>query len=167
MSEHHWRKEFTSNYFGSHLMPSNGSDVVLTISKVQPEDLTASDGSKKHGLVCYWADDQLPLVLNRTNAKQIAKLLKENDYTKWAGHSVQLYVDHKVKAFGDIVDGIRIRPKLPDNVKIKCEICKKDITPAFGMSVKELAKYTKDKYNKTICADCAKKEADKHESERG
>ena len=38
MSEHHWRNEFTSNYFGSHLM-LDGKDIVLTISKVQPEDL--------------------------------------------------------------------------------------------------------------------------------
>ena len=96
MSEHHWRNEFKSNYFGSHLMPE-GKDMILTISKVQPEDLTTTDGQKKHGLVCYWAEDQLPMVLNKTNAQQIAKLLKENDYTKWAGHRIQIYVDHAVR----------------------------------------------------------------------
>ena len=45
MSEHHWRNEFTSNYFGSHLMPSDGKDMILTIGKVQTEDLMTTDGS--------------------------------------------------------------------------------------------------------------------------
>ena len=162
MSEHHWRNEFTSNYFGSHLMPADGKDMILTISRVQPEDLMTTDGSKKHSLVCYWAEDALPLVLNKTNARQIAKLLKENDYTKWAGRMIQIYVDHKVKAFGETVDGIRVRPKLPESVKIPCEECGQMITPAFSMSVSQLAAYTKNKYGKAMCADCAqaKKEAE-------
>lgn len=167
MSEHHWRNEFTSNYFGSHLM-LDGKDIVLTISKVQPEDLTTTDGSKKHSLVCYWVEDQLPLVLNKTNARQIAKLLKENDYTKWSGHRIQLWVDHKVKAFGDIVDGIRIRGKLPEDVKVACEECGQFIQPAYNMSVTQLAAYTKKKFGKQMCAECAqaKKEAENNGADK-
>ena len=155
MSEHHWRNEFQSNYFGSHLMPS-GKDMILTISRVQPEDLMTTDGNKKHALVCYWTEDQLPMVLNKTNAAQIAKLLKENDYTKWSGHRIQIYVDHKVKAFGEIVDGLRIRKTLPGDVKIPCSECGQFIQPAFSMSVQQLAAYTKKKYGKQLCAECAK-----------
>ena len=168
MSEHHWRNEFTSNYFGSHLMPADGKDMVLTIGKVQPEDLMTTDGSKKHSLVCYWQEDQLPLVLNKTNARQIAKLLKENDYTKWTGHRIQIYVDHKVKAFGETVDGIRIRTKLPEDMKIPCEVCGQMITPAFSMGVSQLAAYTKKKYGKTLCAECAqaKKEAENNGTDK-
>ena len=155
MSEHHWRNEFKSNYLGSHLMPE-GKDMILTISKVQPEDLMTTDGSTKHGLVCYWVEDQLPMVLNKTNARQIAKLLKENDYTKWTGHRIQIYIDHTVKAFGETVDGLRIRKKLPETVQIACEECGQFITPAFNMSPSQLAAYTKKKYGKTMCAECAK-----------
>ena len=154
MSEHHWRNEFKSNYFGSHLMPE-GKDMILTISKVQPEDLTTTDGQKKHGLVCYWAEDQLPMVLNKTNAQQIAKLLKENDYTKWAGHRIQIYVDHAVKAFGETVDGLRSRKKLPEDVKIPCEVCGQMIAPAFNMSVTQFAAWTKKRFGKTMCSECA------------
>ena len=96
------------------------------------------------------------MVLNKTNARQIAKLLKENDYTKWAGKRVQIYVDHAVKAFGETVDGLRIRKKLPEDVKIPCEECGQMITPAFSMSVTQLAAYTKKKYGKNLCAECAK-----------
>ena len=154
MSEHHWRNEFESNYFGSHLMP-DGKDIILTISKVQPEDIMTTDGNKKHVVVCYWAEEQLPMILNKTNAGKIAKLLKENNYTKWAGHRIQIYVDHKVKAFGDIVDGLRIRNKLPEDVKIACEECGQFISPAFSMTASQLASYTKKKYGKCLCAECA------------
>ena len=51
MSEHHWRNEFKSNYFGSHLMP-DGKDMILTIGKVQPEELTTTDG--KIGIRLPW-----------------------------------------------------------------------------------------------------------------
>ena len=166
MSEHHWRNEFKSNYFGSHLM-EQGKDAILTISKVQPEELMTTDGSSKHSLVCYWAEDQLPMVLNKTNARQIAKLLKENDYTKWSGHKIQIYVDHQVKAFGETVDGLRIRKKLPEDVKIPCEECGQMIAPAFSMSATQLSAYTKKKYGKNLCAECAKekKEAEKDAAE--
>ena len=160
MSEHHWRNEFTSNYLGSqHFL--DGKDKVLTISNVKAEDLMTTDGSSKHSLVCYWKEDQLPMVLNKTNARQIAKLLKENDYTKWTGNRIQIYVDHAVKAFGETVDGLRIRKKLPEDKQIPCEECGQFIAPAFSMSVTQLAAYTKKKYGKTLCAECAqaKKEA--------
>jgi len=155
MSEHHWRNEFTSNYLGSqHFL--DGKDKVLTIGNVKAEDLMTTDGSSKHSLVCHWKEDQLPMVLNKTNARQIAKLLKENDYTKWSGKRIQIYVDHAVKAFGDIVDGLRIRKKLPEDVKIACEECGQMIAPAFSMSASQLAAYTKKKYGKNLCAECAK-----------
>ena len=155
MSEHHWRNEFPSNYIGSqHFL--DGKDKILTIKKVQPEDLTTTDGSVKHCIVCYWVEDQLPMILNKTNARQISKLLKENDYTKWSGKKIQIYVDHNVKAFGDITDGLRIRKKLPDDAKVPCEECGQFIQPAFNMSVAQLAAYTKKKYGKTLCAECAK-----------
>ena len=155
MSEHHWRNEFQSNYLGSqHFL--DGKDKVLTIRSVKAEDLMTTDGSSKHSLVCQWMEDQLPMVLNKTNARQIAKLLKENDYTKWSGKRIQIYVDHAVKAFGDIVDGLRIRKKLPEDVKIACEKCGQFIQPAFNMTAGQLAAYTKKKCGKQLCADCAK-----------
>lgn len=155
MSEHHWRNEFASNYLGSqHFL--DGKDKVLTIGNVKAEDLMTTDGSSKHSLVCYWQEDQLPMVLNKTNARQIAKLLKENDYTKWPGKRVQIYVDHAVKAFGDIVDGLRIRKKLPEDAQIPCKECGQMIAPAFSMSAAQLAAYTKKKYGTTLCAECAK-----------
>lgn len=156
----HWRNEFKQNFFGSNLMPENGSDLVLTIREVKPEDLMNTDGQRKHSLVCYWAENALPMVLNKTNCRTISKLLKENDYSKWAGHKIQVFVDHNVRAFGEVVDGLRIRDKLPEDVKVKCDDCGKLIAAAFGMTVSQVAAYTRKKYGKALCSECAKAAAD-------
>lgn len=156
---HHWRNEFKSNYLGSHLL-TDGQDKILTIKKVVADDLQATDGTKKHSLVAYFVENELPMVLNKTNCRIIAKMLKENDYTKWAGHRIAVYVDHNVKAFGDVVDGLRIRPKVPEDVKVACEECGQILQPAFNMAASQLAAYTKKKYGKTLCADCATAKAE-------
>ena len=73
-----------------------------------------------------------------------------------------------MKAFGETVDGIRIRTKLPEDVKIPCAECGQMITPAFSMGVSQLAAYTKKKYGKTLCAECAqaKKEAENNGTDK-
>jgi hypothetical protein len=61
-----------------------------------------------------------------------------------------------VRAFGDTVEALGVRNKLPEDVKITCSSCGKQIRPAFGMSASQLAAYTKKKYGKNLCAECAK-----------
>ena len=56
-------------------------------------------------------DVPLPLALNKTNAKTIARLYG-NDPRKWEGRLIALYPD-KAEAFGQMVDCIRIRPEDP------------------------------------------------------
>lgn len=154
-----WRTEFKSNYLGSHLMP-NGQDMILTIKEVKAEELMSTDGKEKHSLVCYFQEkDVLPMVLNKTNCRQIAKLYHENDYLKWSGKRISVYVDHGVKAFGDTVDGLRIRNKVPEDVKIACEECGQFLTPGFNMTPSQLAAYTKKKYGACLCAECAQAKA--------
>ena len=157
---HHWRNEFKSNYLGSHLM-TNGQDMILTIKSVVADDLQATDGTKKHSLVASFVEPGvLPMVLNKTNCRTIAKLYHENDYTRWAGKRISVYVDHNVKAFGDTVDGLRIRPKVPEDVKVACTECGQILKPAFNMSVSQLSAYTKKKYGACLCAECAQAKAD-------
>lgn len=154
-----WRTEFKSNYLGSHLMP-NGQDMILTIKEVRAEELMSTDGKEKHSLVCYFQENGvLPMVLNKTNCRTIAKLFKENDYLKWSGKRISVYVDHAVKAFGDTVDGLRIRNKIPEDVKIACEECGQILKPGFNMTPTQLSAYTKKKYGKCLCAECAQAKA--------
>ena len=53
-----------------------------------------------------------PMICNTTNAKAITKAHGTPYIEEWAGKSITIYVA-KVKAFGDTVDALRVRPVAP------------------------------------------------------
>jgi len=163
MSETHWKKLINPDYLGAYSLEP-GKDMVLTIGTVRKETITGTDGKKEECIVCHWQENEKPMILNVTNCKMIAKLLKTPYIEKWAGHKVQIGAE-KVRAFGEDVEALRIRSKLPDEAKIPCEECGQMIAPAFSMSVSQLAAYTKNKYGKALCAECA--QAKKGEKQDG
>ena len=68
-----------------------------------------------------------------------------------------MYVEN-VKAFGEVVEALRVRNYIPKEAKAqKCEDCKKDILAFGNMKADQVAAYTKQKYNKSLCTDCGKK----------
>lgn len=153
MSETHWKKLINPDYLGAYSLDP-GRDIVLTIKEVRKEAVTGAEGKKEECIVCHWEENQKPMILNVTNCKTISKLLKTNYIERWAGHRIQIGAE-MVRAFGETVEALRVRNKLPEDVKITCDGCGKPIRPAFGMSVTQLAAYTKDKYGAALCADCA------------
>ena len=103
----------------------------------------------------HWAEKQYkPMILNVARSKAIEKVAKSGYFEDWIGVKVQLYIEHGIKAFGDVVSAVRVRPYPPKIAKILCDDCKKEITPAGGMSAAEIAAYTKQKYSRTLCAAC-------------
>ena len=159
MSDTHWKKLINPDYLGAYSLEP-GQDMVLTIRQVKKEMITGTDGKKEECIVCYWQEEQKPMILNVTNCKMIAKLLKTPYIERWAGHRIQIGAE-LVSAFGEKVEALRVRKNLPEESKIPCEECGQFIQPAFNMSVNQLAAYTKKKYGKQLCAECAqaKKEA--------
>lgn len=167
MSETHWKKLINPDYLGAYSLEP-GKDMVLTIKMVQKEMVTGADGKKDECIVCHWQEDQKPMILNVTNCKMIAKLLKTPYIERWAGHRIQIGAE-MVSAFGDKVEALRVRKQLPLDMDIACEDCGQMIQPAFQMSVPQLAAYTKKKYGKILCAECAKEhkqEAEKNEADQ-
>ena len=156
MSETHWKKLINPDYLGAYSLDP-GKDMVLTIRQVRKEMVTGADGKKEECIVCYWQEDQKPMILNVTNCKMIAKLLKTPYIEHWAGHRIQIGAE-VVSAFGEKVEALRVRRQLPEDVKIPCESCGQMIVPAFSMSASQLAAYTKKKYGKNLCAECAKEQ---------
>ena len=154
MSETHWKKLINPDYLGAYSLDP-GKDMVLTIKAVRKEMITGADGKKEECIVCYWQEEQKPMILNVTNCKMIAKLLKTPYIEKWAGHRIQIGAE-LVSAFGEKVEALRVRKNLPEELNIACEECGQFIQPAFNMSAAQLAAYTKKKYGKQLCADCAK-----------
>lgn len=155
MAMTHWKKLSNPHYLGAYSI-EDGKDLILTISTVRQEQITGADGKKDECMVCYFSDSEKPMILNSTNAKQIQKLLNTPYIEKWAGHKIQIGIE-KVKAFGDVVEALRVRKFLPKESAVLCESCQKNIRAANGMSAEQLAAYTKKKYGAALCAACARR----------
>ena len=155
----HWKKLTNPDYLGAYSL-EDGQDMILTIDRVQRETVTGPEGKKEECTVLHWKEKQKPMILNVTNAKMIEKLLQTPYIEQWSGHRLQIGTA-KVRAFGDVVDALRVRDFLPAVVSIKCECCGNDITGAHGMSAEQLADYTRSKYNRALCSECATREAGK------
>lgn len=159
----HWKKLTNPNYLGVYSLEDE-KDIVLTIDKLRQEQVIGSDGKKGECLVCYFLENVKPMVMNKTNLKQIEKLIGTPMIEKWNGEKIQIGSE-KVKAFGEVVDALRVRKTKPEEEKIICEVCGKEVK-AFGkLTARQLAKHTKDKYNAILCSDCAMNEKAKKEGE--
>ena len=157
MSEHiHWRKTFDPNFLGEWDFDP-GKDKVLTIKSTTREECTFEGGRREVKNVVRWAENEKPMILNATNCRTLVKLTGKKYFDEWDGLRIQLYVDPTVKGkSGETVGGVRIRSKLPETAQIPCSECGQMIEPAFSMSAAQLAAYTKKKYGKQLCAECAK-----------
>lgn len=153
----HWKKLTNPDYLGTYSL-EDGKDIVLTIERVQVETVTGPEGKKEECMVCHWAEREKPMILNSTNAKMIQKLLKTPYIEEWSGHKIQIGVE-MVKAFGEVVDALRVRNFLPTLEEVKCEACGQPISGAHGMDGQKLAAYTRRKYGRALCSSCATKEA--------
>ena len=155
----HWRKLSNPNYIGAYSLDP-GSDLILTIKNVKNELVIGTDGKKEECIVVYFSDNDKPMILNSTNAKTIAKLYKSPYIEDWSNRKIQLYVD-KIKAFGELVEALRIRPFIPKQVEavknelINCADCGKQIVAFGNMDAKKMADYTYSKYGKSVCSECA------------
>lgn len=166
MSEklHHWKELTDSPYLGAYSLQP-GQEIVLTIKSVGSEVVVGNDGKKEQCVVCHWVENEKPMILNNTNMKMISKVLKSPYLENWVGKKIQIGVD-VVRAFGDMVDALRVRNKVPSAKKIICEVCGGEILPSHGMNEAELAKYTKERYGKQMCAVCAQKAKDANATDK-
>ena len=164
MSLTHFKKLTNPNYLGAYSL-DDGKDIVLTIKKVVQEAVIGADGKKEDCVVIYWVENQKPMIANVTNMKQIAKLANSPYIEQWAGLKIQIGIE-KVKAFGDVVDALRVRKTKPkaqaDEAPIACDECGQVVQAAYGMTPAKWVEYAKAKLNtdKCLCADCAAKLAE-------
>lgn len=107
------------NIFKTDLFPYIAGDslidraVVMTISKVQFETVVTHGGEVTQKPVIYFKESTKGLILNKTNAKAIAKLYG-GETDDWTGKTITLYSE-KVKAFGEVHNAARLRaPKNSD-----------------------------------------------------
>lgn len=155
----HWKELQDSPYLGAYCLQP-GQELQLTIEKAGVESVVSADGSKEDCRVVHFKERGVkPMIINATNAKVISKLAGSPYLENWVGTEIQVYAE-KVKAFGDVVDALRIRPFKPKKkVAPKCSACGKAIQSAYGKSPEGLAAYTLERYKAVLCASCAEKRA--------
>lgn len=163
----HWKQTMNPDYLGAWALQP-GEEPVLTITGAGIEKVIGSDGKKEECLVIRYREKVGPgkMICNATNSKTIEKLAGTPYIERWAGTQIQVYVE-KVKAFGDVVDALRIRSTKPRPAMPipKCADCEGEISAAYGKTAAGMAQYTLDNYGAALCADCAMKRAAAKQSE--
>ncbi|WMI80939.1 hypothetical protein [Anaerotignum sp. MB30-C6] len=157
----HWKKLVSDPKYLGEADFASGQEVTVTIAAVTKESVKNADGSAEK-IVIHFVENCKPMILNVTNSKAIAKVTGEKLVEKWKGARIQLYIDPKVRAFGEVVAALRVRPFAPrqnsqpvQGKPIPCEKCGNNIKPFDKMTTEQLAEYTKSKYGKALCSDCA------------
>lgn len=153
----HWKKLTNPDYLGAYALEPN-QDLIVTIKSVSNEVVTGTDGKRETCSVMSFMENVKPMVLNATNSKTIAKLFKTPYIEEWSGRKIQLYVQTGVKAFGDVVDAIRVRPFLPVEKELRCADCGAKIEGNGKSTAEVIAKYTLSHYGRMLCNECGKKE---------
>lgn len=156
MAKTNWKKLANKDYLGSWDI-EQGSDLVLTIAKIEQRQVKNPQGKDEEVIVVEWRENYKPMILNVTNCKAIAKAYNSEYIEDWIGKAVSLFTT-MVSAFGDTTEAIRIRPYAPrveKKVELICEECGQAIKGANGMDAESVAAYTSKKYGKKICSECA------------
>jgi len=101
----HWKKLFTYDYLSAEEF--DGKDVTLTIKKIEIKEMF-NGKTKEENPVLYFEQTDKGIVLNRVNAKSIARLLGTPDTDKWIGNAVTFF-PQDITAFGQAMIAIRVR----------------------------------------------------------
>lgn len=118
MNKTHWKKLNNPDYIGAYELMNGeeATELVVTILEVKKETVTGPNNRSDECIVAK-LKDQKPFIINATNAKTITKLAESPYIEDWAGLSIILYVA-QVKAFGDTVDALRVRDRLPEKEEL-------------------------------------------------
>lgn len=91
----------------------DAGDVTVTIDACYAVKAAEFEGGRKEDVYTLgFVGKKKQLVLNSINRKTLVKLYGTN-VSEWKGKPITLWVDRNVRAFGEIRNGIRIRPTAP------------------------------------------------------
>lgn len=161
----HWKKVVSDpTYLGEgDFQP--GQEIVATIKRVgASEKVQGADGKSENKAVVHFAEKNIkPMILNVARSKAIEKVSGSAYFEDWPNTKIQLYVQSGIKAFGEVVNAVRVRPFKPKEaapVNLICTDCKGSIIAANGMTAERVSAYTTKKYSAPLCAQCATKRSE-------
>lgn len=146
------------NFLGSwDLYDVSGKEITVSIKDIRDEQVI-TNGQKETCTVCYFNENVKPMILNVTNKKRISALYHTKRVSQLKGKYITIR-NEEVKGFGKVGDALRVKPNVPTHTtpepEILCEKCGKPICAAKGMTVRQMADYTKSKYGNALCRECA------------
>ena len=146
-----------SEYFGGQDLPSLDAKITVTIKAYDIEVIRTKTGEVKKG-VLHFEENIKPWIVSKDKLKPI-KNKYGVDADKWIGKKITLYFDPSIRFGKEITGGVRA--EIPRETPLpKCELCGKGIAAAGKMSPEQVAAYTKNKYGKALCGECAKSAAE-------
>ncbi len=156
----HWKKVVSDPNFIGEGDFQEREEKVLTIDRVNAcETVTTAEGKSKKAVVHWKETGVKPMILNVARSKSIEKVAGSGYFEDWPGTAVQLYIEHGIKAFGEVVSAVRVRPYKPriqNQPPIPpCADCGNPIQAAHNMTSERLAAYTTKNYGVPLCAECA------------
>ena len=161
----HWKKLTHPDFLGAYALNPD-EDMIVTIKSVSEETYVGSGGKTEEGVIMRFEENVKPLICNKTNLAAIEKATGTRYIEGWPGKKIALYIDPNVKFMGETVEGLRVRPT-PPREEFFCEECGQQIKAYKGKSPRALSNYTKQKYGRALCSDCASKEAAQNETNEG
>ena len=161
----HWKKVVSDPNFIGEGDFQEGEEKVLTIDRVNAaETVQTAEGKSKKAVVHWQEPGNKPMILNVARSKNIEKVAGSGYFEDWPGVQVQLYIEHGIKAFGEVVSAVRVRPHKPrvqQQVPIPpCTDCGQPIQAALGKTTEFMVTYTTKNYGVPLCAGCAQKRKD-------
>ncbi len=156
MSLPSWEKILDPHFINAELIGEVGAERVVTIKDIDMAECYDERSQQKVQKQTVFFEECLPMVLNKTNAKTLKKLFSPNsdNPADAFGHKVRLTVE-KVKAFGKITTGIRIKEFSEE----KCPVCGKVILPYAGKTVEEIKEISQRNFGSIMCGICMNKKA--------
>ena len=156
----HWKKLTNPDYLGAYAF-DKGEEKTVTIANVGREIVMGAEGKKEECTVAHFREPGMkPMILNATNCKAISKLYGTAYIEEWAGKRIILRVQ-QIKAFGEVVDAVRIKPEIPPAPAAPdaplCADCKAPIRGYDKMPPAQVADYARRKYGRPLCTSCAAK----------
>lgn len=166
MDKTHWKKLENPDYLGAYALQPN-QDLIVQIKTVGQEEVYNPTSNKKETCtVAHFTDSKIkPMILNVTNCKTITKLYDTPYIEDWSGKYISIYIA-KVKAFGETVDALRIRTKIPTVEKIICKDCGKEVVGTSQKTARELADIAIKNCGRELCLECMRKEKAKMEEQK-
>lgn len=150
----HWKRLVNMDYLGAYSI--DGKDKLLTIKSVGNEMVTGNNGKREECIVAHFAENEKPMILNRTNCKTISKLHNSPEIEDWVGKKVQIFAT-TTKVAGEQVECLRIRDYIKAAEKIHpCADCGKEIQASGSMTAESIAQYGLNTYGVKLCIVCGK-----------